>query len=75
MTVSVIIELFAYGQDYEIRGAYSGKLYHKSYVNSKKNLEKYLNREVPPAPIYSDMRMHSDTNHWCTSIMVIYMYL
>ena len=74
MTVNDIIKLFSYGQAYEIRGAYSGKIYHKSYVNSKKNLEKYLDREVSDTPLYTDMRIRgTDTNHWCISVMVIWM--
>ena len=74
MTVKDIIELLAYGQLYEIRGAYSGKTYHKSYVNSKKNLEKYIDRKVPDTPLYTDMRIRgSDANHWCVSVIVIWM--
>lgn len=38
MTVKEAIKLFAYGTAYEIKGAYSGKTYHKSYMNSSKNL-------------------------------------
>lgn len=75
MTVKEVINLFTYNTAFEIKGAYSGKVYHKSYVNSNKNLEKYVDREVTDNPIYTDMRMRgSDTNHWCISVIVIWMY-
>ena len=75
MKVKDIIGMFSYGQPFEIRGAYSGKTYHKSYVNSEKNLQKYLDMEVNNTPIYSDMRVRgSDTNHWSISVIVIWMH-
>lgn len=75
MTVKDIIGMLSYGQPFEIRGACSGKIYHKSYVNSAKNLQKYLDKEVNDTPIYSDMRIRgSDTNHWCMSVIVIWMH-
>ena len=75
MTVREVINLFNYGQAYEIRGAYSGKTYHKSYSNSSKNLDKYIDKDVTDSPIYTDMRMRgTDTNHWCTAVIVIWMY-
>ena len=75
MKVKDIISMLSYGQPFEICGAYSGKTYHKSYVNSKKNLEKYLDREVTDTPIYSDMRIKgADTNHWCLSVIVLWMH-
>ena len=75
MKVKDIIGMFSYGQPFEIRGAYSGKTYHKSYVNGEKNLQKYLDREVNNTPIYSDMRVRgSDTNHWSISVIVIWMH-
>ena len=62
MKVKDIISIFSYGQAFEIRGAYSGKTYHKSYVNSKKNLEKYFDRDVTDTPIYSDMSGHKESD-------------
>lgn len=74
MKVKDIIKLFSYGQAFEIRGAYSGKTYHKSYINSNKSLEKYLDREVLDTPLYTGMRMRgTDTNHWCISVIVVWM--
>lgn len=75
MTVKEIIKLFRYGQAYEIRGTYSGKTYHKSYINTQKNLDKYADREVADTPLYTDMRIRgSDASHWCTSVIVIWMH-
>ena len=75
MTVKEAIALLSYGTAYEIRGAYSGKTYHKSYANSSKNLDKYAEQEVTDAPFYTDMRMRgSDTNRWVIPIIVIWMH-
>lgn len=74
MKVSEAIKLLAYGVSYEIRGAYSGKIYHKSYMNSSKNLDKYAHMEVVDEPFYTDMRLRgSDANHWCIPVIVIWM--
>lgn len=74
MTVEEAIKLLTYGTAYEIKGAYSGKIYHKSYINSNKNLGKYVNREVIGEPIGTDMRLRgSDCNHWCFPVIVIWM--
>jgi hypothetical protein len=75
MTVGEAIKLFAYGTAYEIKGAYSGKIYHKSYMNSSKNLDKYADREVTDGPFFADMRLRgSDNNHWCIPVIVIWMH-
>lgn len=74
MTVNEAIKLLAYGTAYEIQGAYSGKIYHKSYINSSKNLDKYANREVTDAPFYTDLRLRgSENNHWCIPVIGIWM--
>lgn len=75
MTVSEAIKLFSYGTAYEIKGAYSGKIYHKSYMNSSKNLDKYANREVTIEPFFADMRIRgTGSNHWCIPVIVIWMH-
>lgn len=74
MTVKEAINLLGYGTAYEIKGAYSGKIYHKSYMNSSKNLDKYANREVTDAPFYTDLRLRgSENNYWCIPIIGIWM--
>lgn len=55
MTVREAIKLFSYGQEFYIKGAYSGKIYHKSYENKKEHLEKYLNERVSENPFFTDL--------------------
>jgi len=75
MTVKEAINLLAYGTAYEIKGAYSGKIYHKSYTNSSKNLDKYAEREVTDSPFYTTLRMRgSETNEWCIAVIGIWMH-
>ena len=74
MTVAEAIKMLQ-GTPYEIKGAYSGKVYHRSYTNSSKNLDKYVDREVTDTPFYADMRIRgSETNHWCMAVIVIWMH-
>ena len=75
MTVNEAIKLLTYGTAYEIKGAYSGKIYHKSYMNSSKNLDKYANMEVIGKPFYADVRIRGlENNNWCIPVIVIWMY-
>ena len=75
MTVNEAIKLLSYGAAYEIKGAYSGKIYHKSYLNSSKNLDKYANMGVTDEPFYTDMRIRgSENNHWCIPVIGIWMH-
>ena len=54
MTVREAIKLFSYGQEFYIKGAYSGKIYHKSYEDKKEHLEKYLDERVSENPFFVD---------------------
>ncbi len=75
MTVNEAIKLITYGTAYEIKGSYSGKIYHESYMNSSKNLDRYANMEVTDEPFYADMRLRgSDNNHWCIPVIVVWMH-
>lgn len=75
MIVREAIKLFSFGTTYEIKGAYSGKTYYKSYLNSSKILDKYADREVTDSPFYADMKLKgSESNRWCIPIIVIWMY-
>lgn len=75
MTVNEAIKLLTYGTAYEIKGAYSGKIYHRSYINSSKNLDKYANMEVIDKPFYTDVRIRgSENNHWCIPVIGIWMH-
>ena len=54
MTIREAIGLLSYGQAFYIKGAYSGKVYHKSYENKKEHLEKYLDEPVSNQPFFTD---------------------
>jgi hypothetical protein len=74
MTIEEAIELLGYGTAYEIQGAYSGKIYHRSYVNTSKNLDKYFNREASDSPFYVTMAIKGNvTNKWCMPVIGIWM--
>lgn len=76
MTVKEAVSLLSYGTAYEIQGAYSGKIYHRSYINSNKNLDKYADREVTDSPFYTTLKLRGDTttNPWCIAVVGIWMH-
>ena len=55
MTVREAINLFAYGEQFYLKGAYSGKVYHKSYENKQEHLEKFLDEQVSSSPFFTDL--------------------
>ena len=55
MTVREAINLLAYGEEFYIKGSYSGKIYHKSYENKKEHLEKFLDEHVSNPPFFTDL--------------------
>ena len=75
MTVKEAINMLNYGTAYEIKGAYSGKVYHRSYTNSSKNIDKYADREVTDSPFFVRLVMRgSETNMWCIPVVGIWMH-
>lgn len=59
---------------FELKGSYSGKVYHKSYLNSQKNFEKYAKFEVIDRPFYPDIRLvGNEYNHRAVGVIVIWM--
>lgn len=75
MKIKEAIELLSYGTAYEIRGAYSGKIYHRSYANTSKNLDKYADREATENPFHTHLVMRGrDINEWCISVIGIWMH-
>ena len=76
MTVREAVGLLAYGTAYEIKGAYSGKIYHRSYINNSKNLDKYAGREVIGDPFYTTLavRGSTPTNEYCIPVIGIWMH-
>ena len=55
MTVEEAINLLGYGEAFYIKGAHSGKIYHKSYENRKEHLEKFLDERVIDEPFFTDL--------------------
>lgn len=76
MTVKEAINLLSYGTAYEIKGAYSGKIYYRSYSNRSKNLDKYADKEVADNPFYTTLAIRGATssNEWCTAVVGIWMH-
>lgn len=75
MTVREMIALIGDGTAFEIRGAYSGRIYHRSYNNRAINLEKYSENEVTDTPFYTSIRTMGDdgSNGWCIPVIGIWM--
>lgn len=61
MKVREAIALLAYGTNYEIKGAYSGKIYHRSWVNKKGHAEKFYDETTTDNPFYATGRMSKVT--------------
>ena len=55
MTVREAIDLLAYGEAFFIKGAYSGKIYHKSNENKAEHLDKFLDERVVDMPFFTDL--------------------
>lgn len=75
MTVKEMVALIGYGSAYEIRGAYSGRIYHRSYNNGGSNLAKYSENAVTDTPLYTTLRLRGDdvSNGWCVPVIGIWM--
>ena len=74
MKVKEAISLLAYGTQYEIKGAFSGKIYHRTFINNPKNLDKYADQTVSDEPFYVTMMMRGhETNEWCFPVIGIWM--
>lgn len=75
MTVKEAISLLHYDTAYEIKGSYSGKIYHRSYINSSKHLDKYADKEVSDNPFYTTLTIRgTSTNGWCMAVIGIWMH-
>lgn len=76
MTVKEAINMLSYGTAYEIKGSYSGRVYHRSYINSRKNLDKYADKEVSDTPFYSTLAIRGATfsNKLCMAVVGIWMH-
>lgn len=75
MTVSEAISLLEYGTNYEIKGSYSGKIYHRSWINKKKHVEQFYNETTMDAPFYATGRMSKVTGTaFFTPVIGIWMH-
>ena len=61
MKIREAIALLAYGTNYEIKGSYSGKIYHRSWVNKKGHAEKFYDEIAADDPFYATGRMSAVT--------------
>lgn len=76
MTVKEAIEMLAYGEAYEIKGAHSGKIYHRSWVNKKEHAEQFFEEEAIKDPFYSGIRTNKRKfdHAWCHPYIGIWMH-
>lgn len=75
MTVREALDLFSYGTDYEIKGAYSGKIYHRSRINRKEHAEKFYDETVTDSPFYATGRTSMITGTtWFSPVIGIWMH-
>ena len=76
MKVREAIALLAYGTDYEIKGAYSGKIYHRSWTNKREHIEQFYDETVGDNPFYSNIRVNSTVGigTWASPVIGIWMH-
>lgn len=73
MKVREAIALLSYGANFELKGAYSGKIYHRSWNNKKKNIEKYLDKTTVDNPYYTKLVADKEGDY-CRPIIGIWMH-
>ena len=57
MKVNDAISLLSYGTKFEIKGSFSGKIYHRSWINKKKHVEQFYNETTSCNPFYATGHM------------------
>lgn len=55
MTVREAVERLAYGEDFYLKGAYSGKILYHSRHNKKERLERFLDWDVHRECFFTDL--------------------
>ncbi len=55
MTIKEAVSMLAYGEGFYLKGAYSGKVYYKSWANRKELFEKYENETASESPFFTDL--------------------
>lgn len=61
MKIREAISLLNYGTEFEIKGSYSGKIYHKSWIHRTENVEKYYDESTINSPFYVTGRISNVT--------------
>ena len=55
MKVKDAVKMLRYAEKYYLIGAHKGKIYHRSWVNQDKHIEKFLDEEVYDNPFFADI--------------------
>ena len=57
MNVGEAISLLSYGTKFEIKGSFSGKIYHRSWINKAKHAEQFYKETASHTPFYTTGHM------------------
>lgn len=76
MKVREAISLLAYGTKYEIKGSYSGKIYHRSWQNKGNHVEQFYDETVSDQPFYTKIRINQTRGigEWAEPVIGIWMH-
>lgn len=74
MKVEEAISLLSYGTNFEIKGAFSGKIYHRSWINNKKHAEQFYNGTTPSDPFYATGRISNIAGKLFAPVIGIWMH-
>lgn len=72
MKVKEMLGLLSYGTSYEVKGAYSGRIYITDGSRNETK-EKYFEREVTDYPFYTRLKVDID-GKYCRPIVGIWMH-
>ena len=75
MTVKDAIDLLFYGTAFFLEGAYSGKVYHRSWINTKEHLRQFYDIPVYSSPFFADINPQRNKYASTYSIGVIGIYI
>lgn len=75
MKVGEAISLLSYGTNFEIKGSYSGKIYHRSWINKKEHAEQFYDETTISDPFYATGRISNVTETaFFTPVIGIWMH-
>lgn len=75
MKVKDAIDLLFYGTAFFLKGAYSGRVYHRSWVNTKEHLKQFYNIPVHSSPFFADINPQRNKYAPTCGIGVIGIYI